>query len=127
MPKISKFIKLAAFYQAPRTTAAAHQHPLRSHPDVMEFVNEPIVHAKEAKMEMLRPIESLPIDMPEAMFARVKFLGDEYWITSDPGEDAVLVGGEYVVVEKDQLVIGTMKSGKATGGSDRKFCESRSK
>ncbi|KAL8809233.1 MAG: hypothetical protein Q9200_003595 [Gallowayella weberi] len=55
-------------------------------------------------VEILPPIESMPLDMPEATFARVRFLGNEYWITSDPGEDTVMVGGEYVVVEKSESV-----------------------
>ncbi|KAL8808170.1 MAG: hypothetical protein Q9182_000234 [Xanthomendoza sp. 2 TL-2023] len=79
-----------------------HQHPLRSNPNVLAFANKPVSYVNDTMVEMLRPIESMPVDMPEAAFARVRFLGNEYWITSDPGEDTVMVGGEYVVVEKGE-------------------------
>ncbi|KAL8818027.1 MAG: hypothetical protein Q9223_003252 [Gallowayella weberi] len=107
------------------SNAMVHQHPLRSHPNVMAFANKPVSYVNDTMVEILPPIESMPLDMPEATFARVRFLGNEYWITSDPGEDTVMVGGEYVVVEKSESVKGTTTTiRETTGESCAKSCKS---
>ncbi|KAI4285033.1 MAG: hypothetical protein L6R38_000985 [Xanthoria sp. 2 TBL-2021] len=101
----------------PSTIAAphdlsTHHHLLRSHGNVMDFVEKPTAYDTPRMTEELRPIEDLPSDISEGVFARVKFLGKEYWITRDREDDDVLVQGEkgYVVVVKEVDVV-TVVSG----------------
>lgn len=78
----------------------------------MDFVEKPTAYDTPRMTEELRPIEDLPSDISEGVFARVKFLGKEYWITRDREDDDVLVQGEkgYVVVVKEVDVV-TVVSG----------------
>ncbi|KAI4253437.1 MAG: hypothetical protein L6R42_007580 [Xanthoria sp. 1 TBL-2021] len=84
-------------------TALTYRHPLRSHGNVMGFVEKPAAFDSDRTTEELRPIEDLPFDLSEGDFARVKFLVREYWMTRDREDDDVLVEKEkgYVVVLKE--------------------------
>ncbi|KAL8972244.1 MAG: hypothetical protein Q9183_000658 [Haloplaca sp. 2 TL-2023] len=94
-----------------KTPYGLHQNPLRSHPDVMDFCNEPAsTPAKETatvraavKAQGIRAIHAMPKDLAEEQFARVKICGETFWITKDHRKtDASSLGSEYVVVdEKD--------------------------
>ncbi|KAL8687288.1 MAG: hypothetical protein Q9218_006495 [Villophora microphyllina] len=89
------------------TPFGPHQNPLRSHLNVMSFCTPPAeTPAKETvqesiKTENIRPIASIPSNLPEEKFARVKYLGEFYWISREHEEETKSVGGDYVVVNKD--------------------------
>lgn len=81
----------------------------------MEFYEKPVaapvkeVPDENPKPANVYPIESLPKDLTEEKFARVKFQGEWYWISKDQEENK-LVGGDYVVVDKKDVE--SLKSGE---------------
>ncbi|KAL9595660.1 MAG: hypothetical protein Q9179_004902, partial [Wetmoreana sp. 5 TL-2023] len=89
------------------TPKGPHLNPLRAHPDVMAFHETPPAtefNGPGTKPELagnIRPIRTLPNNLPEELFARVTYYGDEYWITDDRQDDGGSVGEDYVVVEKE--------------------------
>lgn len=82
----------------------------------MDFATRPNESVHHSRTTEIRPIELLPTDMPEEEFAKVRFLGSDYWIAA--GQDGVFeaVESEYVVVEKDIDQVATSTSGV---GKDR--------
>lgn len=61
-------------------------------------VQEPV------KSENLRPIASIPKDLAEDQFSRVKYHGEYYWISREKEEDSASVGDDYVVVNKEDAL-----------------------
>ncbi|KAL8659335.1 MAG: hypothetical protein Q9202_007180 [Teloschistes flavicans] len=89
------------------TPFGPHQNSLRSHLDVMKFCNPPApaIDKKSiqepVKPENLRPIATIPKDLAEEQFSRVKYHGEYYWISREKEEDVSSVGDDYVVVSKE--------------------------
>lgn len=97
------------------TPFGSHQDPLRSHVDVMKFYAPPAQTPAPApapaideksvqepvKSENLRPIATIPKDLAEDQFSRVKYHGEYYWISREKEEDSASVGDDYVMVSKE--------------------------
>ncbi|KAL9581962.1 MAG: hypothetical protein Q9212_003581 [Teloschistes hypoglaucus] len=94
-----------------KTPFGSHQDPLRSHLDVMKFYEPPAPPPAPAtdqesfqepvKSENLRPIATIPKDLAEDQFSRVKYHGEYYWISRENEEDSASVSDDYVVVSKE--------------------------
>lgn len=73
----------------------------------MDFVEKSTAFDSDRTTEELRPIEDMPFDLSEGAFARVKFLGSEYWITKNCKDDDVWAEKEkgYVVSIKEVDIV----------------------
>ncbi|KAL8731864.1 MAG: hypothetical protein Q9166_003148 [cf. Caloplaca sp. 2 TL-2023] len=119
--KIARSTKIAALNQA-SANVAAHLHPLRCHPKVMDFANHPASRVIDTTIAKLRPIEDLPADLS----ARVKFLGNDHWIIKGHDEEDGSVEAEYVVIKKEMEAVDTTTSEETIGGWMRSLVVDRS-
>ncbi|KAL9006884.1 MAG: hypothetical protein Q9188_000415, partial [Gyalolechia gomerana] len=103
--------------QSSSSAAENNKHPLRAHPQVMEFAAKSTIAVHTSQATEIRPIDSLPTDMLEEEFAKVRFLGSDYWIAAGRDGDAEPVDGEFVVVEQtvDKVATSTSGDGKVVG------------
>lgn len=110
-PQPKSFDLPSLWNQSSSSAAEPKKTPLRAHPNVMEFANKPSIAGCCSRATEIRPIDLLPIDMPEEHFAKVQFLGSEYWIAADHDGNLESFGGEYVVVKGDVGQVDTSISG----------------
>ncbi|KAL8834955.1 MAG: hypothetical protein Q9170_003532 [Blastenia crenularia] len=105
------------------SAADLDKHPLRAHPNVTEFAAKTAVIAPPIKANEIHPIKSLPADMPEEQFARVRFLGDDYWIVADQDGKNESFSEDFMAINKHGREIAVSTSGDKELQGKRRSCK----